>query len=117
MIRVSRRIVGKRAVAAFGVPIASRGITTLNQLRPKNVKEVPVAAYVKDNKSAGDAPQRSVLSVDESETSLQALSSEDGRRSAIAFDKSIAAKMTPTMRMFTLEGKVAVVTGYVFSIP
>lgn len=117
MIRISTHIVGKRAVATFCVPTANRGITILNRLRPKNVKEHPVATYASDNKITDDAAQRSILSVDECESSPQAVSSGDGGRSAIAFDKSIAGKMTPTMNMFTLEGKVALVTGYVFSIP
>ena len=36
---------------------------------------------------------------------------EDVSRKAVAFDRTIVSKMTPTMKRFTLEGKVAVVTG------
>lgn len=117
MIQVSKRIVNKGSVAAFCAPIASPGISTLNEKRHLNIKVVPVAAYAKDRKTAGDATRRSILSVDESDTSPKAVSNGDGGRSAIAFDRSIAGKMTPTLKMFTLEGKVAVVTGYVHSVP
>lgn len=34
-------------------------------------------------------------------------------RKAVRFDRSLVGRMTPTMRAFTLEGKVVVVTGYV----
>ena len=35
----------------------------------------------------------------------------DGERKAVAFDRDVVSKLTPTMKGFTLEGKVAVVTG------
>ena len=34
-----------------------------------------------------------------------------GERKAVAFDRDVGSRLTPTMKGFTLEGKVAVVTG------
>ena len=51
--------------------------------------------------------------MDESEhaASKSIAGEEDVSRKAVAFDRSVISKMTPTMKRFTLEGKVAVVTG------
>ena len=50
--------------------------------------------------------------VDESEPAApKSIAGEDVSRKAVAFDRSAVSKMTPTMKRFTLEGKVAVVTG------
>ena len=35
----------------------------------------------------------------------------DGERKAVAFDRGVGSRLTPTIKGFTLEGKVAVVTG------
>ncbi len=35
----------------------------------------------------------------------------DGGRKGVAFDEGVVARMTPTMKGFTLGGKVGVVTG------
>ena len=37
-------------------------------------------------------------------------------RSAEPFDRASLERMTPTMRNFTLDGKVAIVTGYVIDV-
>lgn len=116
MINISRLIVCKGALAAVRVPIASRRITTSNQPRSHDAKEVLVATHAEGSQTAGNAAQSPFLSVDETRTSPTLVSGGDGERSAIAFDSSITGKMTPTMRMFTLDGKVAVVTGYVLGI-
>ena len=41
------------------------------------------------------------------------LNAKDDGRNAVPFNRDLLAEMTPTMRSFTLDGKVAVVTGYV----
>lgn len=86
----------------------------LTQLRANSTKEVPVATYVKDNKTSSNAPERSTISVDKSKALPRAVSTVDAGRNAVAFDRSVIGKMTPTMRSFTLEGKVAIITGYVW---
>ncbi len=116
MIRISRPIVCKRTLATLSIPIASRRSTTSNQPRPNDAKEVLIATYAKENRTVSNAAQSPFLLVNETKTSPMTVSGGNGERSAIAFDSSIAGKMTPTMRMFTLEGKVAVVTGYVLGI-
>ena len=81
---------------------------------PKNKTEVPIASYTKPKANGTNvAAERTVLTVDESEpvAPRSIAGEEDATRKAVAFDKSVVSKMTPTMKMFTLEGKVAVVTG------
>ena len=45
-------------------------------------------------------------------TSTVPAGEEDGKKKAFPFDKNAVSRLTPTMKNFTLEGKVAVVTGY-----
>ena len=87
-------------------------IATSTCLRGKVVKEVPLATYAQETESA----QRTVLSVDRSKSAAAHVSTEDLQRTATPFDKTIVSRMTPTLRAFLLEGKVAVVTGYVLSM-
>lgn len=93
-------------------PRIHRHFQTPSALRAKDIKEIPVASYAKDQKPG---TERTTISVDQSKAALNGPSSEDVGRKAVAFDSSIVSKMTPTVRSFTLEGKVAVVTGYVQS--
>ena len=79
--------------------------------RSKIAKQVPVASYAKSPKSGTSAAERTTLTVDESQVSPTPVLGGDVSRKAMAFDSSIVRKMTPTMKRFTLEGKVAVVTG------
>ena len=92
--------------------LGCHGIATSTCLRGKDVEEVPVATYAQNKKSA----QRTVLSVDRSKSATAHVSTQDLQRTATLFDKTIVPKMTPTLRAFLLEGKVAVVTGYVLSV-
>ena len=89
------------------------GIATSTCLQAKEIKEVPVATYAQNKKSA----QRTVLSVDESKSAQSHVSAEDIQRTATPFNKAVVPRLTPTIRAFLLEGKVAVVTGYVLLIP
>lgn len=89
--------------------IRSNGIITSSSLLAKNVEEVPVATYAQNKKSA----QRTVLSVDKSKSAPSHVSTKDIQHPATPFDKTVVPRMTPTLRAFLLEGKVAVVTGYV----
>ena len=93
-------------------PTKGHRIAASTRLRAKDVKEVPVATYAKDKKTA----QRTVLSVDESKSVPSPISPKDIQRTATPFDKAVVPRMTPTLRAFLLEGKVAVVTGYVLLI-
>ena len=72
---------------------------------------MPVATYAQSKKSA----QRTVLSVDRSKSAPSHVSPKDISRTATPFDKTVLPRMTPTLRAFLLEGKVAVVTGYVLA--
>ena len=71
---------------------------------------MPVATYAKGQKPG---TEHTTITVDQPKTSQAPSLSEHGDRKAVAFDKSLMSRLTPTMKSFTLEGKVAVVTGYV----
>lgn len=88
----------------------SRGIAGSYPRRTISKKEVPLASYTRSD--IHDA-KRTVLSIDESRSSSGPVAERDIGRKAVAFDQNVVQKLTPTMRNFTLEGKVAVVTGYV----
>lgn len=103
--RRSRHPIGPTALASYG-----RTHTSIPS-RSKTAKEVPVASYAKHPKSGCNAAERTTLAVDGSQTSPKPVSGGDVSRRAMAFDGSVVRKMTPTMKRFTLEGKVAVVTG------
>ena len=106
-------------LASLKVPIGhclrstnGHGIAASTRLRAKDVTEVPVATYAKEKKTA----QRTVLSVDESKSDPSPNCTKDIQRTAMPFDKAVVPRITPTFRAFLLEGKVAVVTGYVLRI-
>ena len=82
------------------------------RLRVKDVNEVPVATYAKDKETV----QKTVISLDGSEPDPSPICTKDIQRTATPFDKAVVPRMTPTLRAFLLEGKVAVVTGYVLPI-
>ena len=72
------------------------------------------SSYTKSETSGtnDDAAERTTtLIVDQSQPLPQPVPGGDVDRKAVAFDHSIVGKMTPTMKRFTLDGKVAVVTG------
>lgn len=100
---ITRMCVGRRLASA-----RCHGIATSTRWQAKD-KGILVATYIPDKKTA----QRTVLSIDGSQSSQKPILSEDIQRRAVPFDGSILPKMTPTLRAFTLLGKVAVVTGYV----
>ena len=82
------------------------GIATSTCLRAKDIEEVPVATYAQNKKSA-------LKTVDKPKSHTNYVSSKDIQRTATPFDRAAVPKMTPTLKAFLLEGKVAVVTGYV----
>ncbi|KAL6714533.1 hypothetical protein ACLMJK_007958 [Lecanora helva] len=89
----------------------SRGIRHFaisRTLKARDIKEVPVTTYTK---AKNPGSEHTLLAVDHSKKPPRAVSNENDDREAQAFNGSIVSKMTPTMRSFTLEGKVAVVTG------
>jgi len=47
---------------------------------------------------------------------VESRTSDEGREAQPFFDKSVLSKLTPTMRSFALDGKIAVVTGLVISL-
>ena len=62
-------------------------------------------------------PKRTTLRLDQIQvatySTASSYASEDESRDAVPFAKEMLPKLTPTIRSFTLDGKVAVVTGYV----
>jgi len=86
----------------------SRGLCTSQWLRQTKQDTVPVVTH--DGKTS-----RTTLHVDRSHPVVESRTSDEGRE-AQPFDKSVLSKLTPTMRSFALDGKIAVVTGLVISL-
>ena len=82
-----------------------RLITTTKALR-SHQQNVPVVTH-------DGATKRTTVKVDRSQPAINTSPASDEARDAKPFDRSILPKLTPTMKNFTLEGKVAVITGYV----
>ena len=74
---------------------------------------VPVATYSEKGQTSTKHAQRSTLHVDKAQRQPPPTDAKDVTRNAVPFDRNILSKMTPTMKSFTLDGKVAVVTGWV----
>jgi len=81
----------------------SRGLCTSHWLRQARQDKIPVVTH--DGKAS-----RTTLRVDRSHPVVDFEASDEGRE-AQPFDKSVLSRLTPTMRSFALDGKVAVVTG------
>ena len=107
----SRIVLRHNAASRLMSPKICRGFTKSSHLNAQNAKEIQVATYAKGKKSG---TEHTTINVDQSKSSSESSSDDDERR-AVAFDGSIVSKMTPTLKSFTLEGKVAVITGYVLS--
>ena len=74
-------------------------------------KGASVVTYAGDSMSGNGEPIRKVRSIAESQSPLPIATHGATGRKAVAYEKSVTSELTPTMRSFTLEGKVAVVTG------
>lgn len=70
------------------------------------------AAADEHNTAAKDGEQ-TVLTVDAFKSKDASLPIVDVAKQAFALKKGVVDHLTPTLRKFTLQGKVAVVTGYV----
>lgn len=81
----------------------SRGLCTSQWLRQTKQDKVPVVTH--DGKTS-----RTTLHVDRSHPVVESRTSDEGRE-AQPFDKGVLSRLTPTMRSFSLDGKIAVVTG------
>ena len=73
--------------------------------RAFSTKEVPGVTFSESQKS--DA----TFKIDERKRCPSPFEARDASRNAVPFDKSLLNGLTPTLRSFTLESKVAVVTG------
>ena len=74
-------------------------------------KDVPVVPYTKNSEPKGAKPTQKVLGAYESGPDLLAAINGGTGRKAVAYNRCLSSELTPTLRSFTLEGKVAVVTG------
>ena len=82
-----------------------RAIATSCVYRRPPQKEVPVTTYSENDKS------KTTLKVNIDGQSSKHGQADDLNRKAERFDNGLVDRLTPTMRNFTLEGKVALVTG------
>lgn len=112
MANLSGLRVRSLAIKGLVQHVTYRGLAISSTLKAPDVKEVPVATYARGKKPG---TEHTTISIDESKTLPKAIPNEDSDRKAVAFDGSVMTRLTPTMRNFTLGGKVAVVTGYVLS--
>ena len=111
-MNLSRCVRQRVSISARPTPRVKRGLSASSIfLNATDNTEVSVASYTKPETSGPNAAERTTLIVDESRPSSKPVPGGDVDRKAVAFDHSIVGKMTPTMRRFTLDGKVAVVTG------
>lgn len=82
--------------------------TTVTRLeKPIAEKEIPVVTYV----DGSDQPAHAVIKVDQSKPVDNTATITDVAKKAFALEKDIVHKLPPTLRKFTLDGKVAIVTG------
>ena len=111
----SRLLLTKLAPSVRVTSIARRVFTTsirrLDDQHSKiSAKEVPVSAYTSD--PAMNSGETHVLTVDQKSMPITT-PIMDVAKKAFALSKCVAKNMTPTLKKFTLHGKVAIVTGYV----
>lgn len=72
-------------------------------------EEVPVVQYSSDS----GGPHHTILKVDQAKPVTTPIL--DVAKKAFALERGIIKKLSPTMAKFTLDGKVALVTGYAHS--
>ncbi len=87
-----------------------RSIASSHITKSAEENTIPVTAYTKESQKSREDAQRTTLHVDRDQQ--VPVEVKNVSRKAVPFDRTILSKLTPTMRSFTLEGKVAVVTGY-----
>lgn len=110
----SRWIITKLVPAVRVATVTRRTITTtikrLDDQTKVTAKEVPVSTYSGDQ--ATTAGETHILTVDQTSTGVTT-PILDVAKQAFALDKDVASKLTPTLKKFTLQDKVVIVTGYV----
>lgn len=100
-----------RRVVAVGLPHTERRcFSPSTLLKGKETRQVPVTTFA-NNDSLGKCAN---IDVEDSLNAPPVSLNEDVGRAAAPFDSNIVPRMTPTMKMFTLEGKVALVIGWAF---
>lgn len=111
---ITRRLLSRVPTA---VRVSRSIATSRTRQEPETVaeREVPVVTYAADaeHSTAAKDGQQTVLTVDASKSKDAALPITDVAKQAFALQRGVVDHLTPTLRKFTLHGKVAVVTGYV----
>ena len=98
-------------------PFRSRSIRFITSScigRTAEKRDVSLASYTEESQKTTKDAQRTTLHVNENQQASP--EPKDVSRKTVPFDRSLLSKLTPTMRSFTLDGKVAVVTGYELNI-
>ena len=111
MLSRSRSISRQFATRAW--PVCSKSVRFISSppsLRIADKRDVPVASYTEKSQSSTEDAHRTTLHVEKApEPSTE---TKDVSRRAVPFDKGVLSKLSPTLKKFTLDNKVAVVTGY-----
>lgn len=110
----SLRLIARLAPAVRVSAITRRTITTtikrFDDQDQVSAKEVPVSTYSGDQ--AVNTGETHVLTVDQSPSPV-ATPIMDVAKQAFALDKGVVRHLTPTLKKFTIQDKVAIITGYV----
>ena len=78
--------------------------------RPRNGK-VPLVAHICGNVFSTARANAKLRATDQAQEFSSLAADGFDERKAVPYNKSIFSELTPTLRSFTLEGKVAVITG------
>ena len=91
--------------------VPCRRFSRFRLLASDPLRKLSVSSYTEEDQTTPQDARRSVIGMD-SFNEQPAVSFDTGsNRKAVSYDKSLTSRLTPTLRSFTLDGKVAVVTG------
>lgn len=108
---ITRHLLQKPFRMVCGPTVSPRGTTTTSRHFTVKQIEDPVVKCTVGSISDASEPDPKLPSVDQSQPLSSMAKDGHTERKTVVCDKSIFSKLTPTMRAFTLEGKVAVITG------
>ena len=106
----ARRVVTKLPSAVR----AARNIRTsapLDATEAVAVNEVPFIKFERNEASGATEVHQSALSINQNQPIEMAIPIVDIARQAFPLEKSLVEKLSPTLKKFTLQGKVALITG------
>ena len=111
----TRSSISKALVASSGAgAVSMQSLRPFTSITPRlfDVEGVAEPEILAVNYTADSAkPKRMTFKVDQSIPARAIIQTGDVPKPAFALDNNLLPRLTPTMKRFTLEGKVAIVTG------